>query len=210
MKERAYKPESWIDPRLELRPSSIHERGMFALDHIRAGELVVEWGGRIVSATDIERGLTKRNSVAEIGEGVYLGAFEDDPESIEFMKMYRSANHLAVNFEAYPLLLLGFALGDPTGSSIFPSIWNAMLAARAEGVGSAITSVLLFKEREMFEILGVPAEEGWKFACLVTMGYPTGRWDVAPRRPVHEVSYRNAWGESVGFEIPEPLWPTEG
>jgi nitroreductase len=128
------------------------------------------------------------------------------PESEQFMKMYRSARHLADHFEGYPLLLVGFNQGDPTGGSIFPAIWNAMLAARAEGVGSALTSVLLFKREQMFEILGVPEGEGWNFAGMVTMGYPTGRWGVAPRRPVHEVSYRNQWGQPVGFEIPEPLW----
>jgi nitroreductase len=105
-------------------------------------------------------------------------------------------------------LLVAFNQGDPTGGSIFPAIWNAMLAARAEGVGSALTSVMLFKQDPMFEILGIPTGEGWNFACMVTLGYPTGRWGVAPRRPVHEVSYRNRWGTALGFEIDEPLWPT--
>ncbi len=84
-----------------------------------------------------------------------------------------------------------------------------MLAARAEGVGSAITSVLLFQKDRMFEVLGVPADEGWNFACLVPMGYPTGRWGIAPRRPVHEVSFRNQWGQPLGFEVNEPLWPRD-
>ena len=136
-------------------------------------------------------------------------AAPDKPESVQMMKMYRSAKYLADRFEDYPLLFLGFNIGDPSGGSIFPAVWNAMLAARAEGVGSALTSVLLFKRDEMFEILGVPKDQGWKFACLVTMGYPTGRWGVAPRRPVHEVAFRNRWGEPIGFEIPEPLWSPE-
>ncbi len=105
------------------------------------------------------------------------------------------------------LLFLAFNKGDPSGGSIYPAVWNAMLAARAEGVGSALTSVLLFKRQQMYEILGIPEDEGWNFSCLVTMGYPTGRWGVAPRRPVHEVAYRNQWGADVGFEIPEPLYP---
>ena len=85
-------------------------------------------------------------------------------------------------------------------------VWNGMLAARAEGVGSAITSVFAFRLDKVLDILQVPREEGWNFACCVTMGYPTGRWGVAPRRPVHEVSFRNTWGRPLGFEIPEPLW----
>ena len=57
------------------------------------------------------------------------------------------------------------------------------------------------------EALGVPLDQGWINACCVSFGYPTGRWGVAARRPVHEVSYRNRWGEPVGFEVPKPLWP---
>ena len=136
-------------------------------------------------------------------------AAEANPEreaSIGFMKMYRSANHLADHFEAYPLLLASFNRFDPSGGSIFPAVWNAMLAARAEGVGSAITSVLAFKLDAVLEILGVPPNEGWQLSSLVTMGYPTGRWGVAPRQPVHTVACRNGWNGDLGFEVPEPLW----
>ncbi len=131
----------------------------------------------------------------------------DAPESIAFGKMHRSALHLAEHFERYPLLLFGFVQLDPTGSSIYPAIWSAMLAARAEGVGSALTTVLLFRLEEMMRILGIPSEENWKFACCVTFGYPKGRWGTAPRRPAHEVAYRNRWKQPVGFELPDPLWP---
>jgi len=128
-------------------------------------------------------------------------------ESIAFQKMYRSAKHLADYFEDYPLLFFAFDQVDPTGSSIYPAIWNAMLAARAEGVGSALTSVLLFRLNEALEVLGVPADSGWRMACCVTLGYPKGRWGVAPRRPVDEVAYRNGWEQPLGMKIPKPLWP---
>ena len=133
----------------------------------------------------------------------------EDPESIEFMKLVRSASYLGDHFEDYPLILFGFSQFDTSGGSIFPAIWNAMLAARVEGVGSALTSVFQFRLDEMNEVLGVPDEGGWKFSACVTFGYPTGRWGVAPRRPAHEVSYRNSWDGDLGFEIPEPLWSME-
>ena len=82
-----------------------------------------------------------------------------------------------------------------------------MLQARADGVGSSLTSVLLFKNDETFEVLGVPADKGWRMACCVPFGYPTGNWGVAKRRPAHEVTYRNRWGAPMGTEIDEPLWP---
>ena len=94
--------------------------------------------------------------------------------------------------------------------SIFPAVWSAQLAARADGVGSSLTSVLgSFHGDQTMEILGVPPGKGWTMACLVSFGYPTGRWGVAPRRPVHEVAYRNTWGTPIGFEISEPLWHPE-
>jgi nitroreductase len=131
----------------------------------------------------------------------------DDPASIQSEKVRRSAMWLADNFEQVPLYLFPFCLHDPTGGSIYPAVWNAMLAARAEGVGSCLTVVLgVFHLDETLEILGVPANDGWVLSGCVSFGYPTGRWEVAERRPVHEVSYRNQWGGPLGFEVPEPLW----
>jgi len=42
--------------------------------------------------------------------------------------------------------------------------------------------------------------------CIV-MGYPTGKWGVGARKPVHEVAARNSWQGDLGFTVPEPLWP---
>jgi nitroreductase len=134
-------------------------------------------------------------------------AAPDAKESKQMLRIQRSAQHLADHFEAYPLLLFSFVQFDPTGGSIFPATWSAMLAARAEGVGSSLTSVFMFQIDKVLEILGVPTADGWLFSSCVTMGYPTGKWGVAPRTPVHEVSYRNHWGTDVGFTIDAPLWP---
>jgi nitroreductase len=131
----------------------------------------------------------------------------DNPDSKQFVRVRNSAQYLADHFEDYPLMLFAFSKGDTSGSSIFPAIWNAQLAARAEGVGSALTSVLQFEKEATLAALGVPPDENWVMNCCVTFGYPTGRWGVAARRPVHEVSFHNKWGEPLPFAIPEPLWP---
>ncbi len=131
----------------------------------------------------------------------------DDPASVEFRRIINSVNWAQENFATYPLLLFAFDRGDGSGGSIYPAVWSAMLQARADGVGSSLTTVLNFKNEETFEVLGVPADKGWKMSCCVPMGYPTGKWGVAKRKPAHWVSYRNTWGTPVGFEIDEPLWP---
>lgn len=119
----------------------------------------------------------------------------------------RSGEHLAQHFAEVPLLLIGFGK-TREGSGIYPAIWSAMLAARAEGIGSTLTGVMgTFVADEVMEILGVPKDEGWQMHGVVPMGYPTGRWGVAPRTPVDEVAARNSWDGALGFTVPEPLWP---
>jgi len=119
----------------------------------------------------------------------------------------RSGDHLAHHFHEVPLLLIGFAR-NRDGSGIYPAMWSAMLAARAEGIGSTLTGVLqTYCADEVFDLLGVPTDEGWFMHGAVPMGYPTGRWDVAPRRPVHEVAARNGWNGDLGFAVEKPLWP---
>src|SRR5207249_805201 len=76
----------------------------------------------------------------------------------------RSSDWLAENFEQY-LLLLAFGTDDVY--SLFPALWNAMLAARGEGVGSTLTRMLAARSVDVFEILGVPSDQGWQMAACV-------------------------------------------
>jgi nitroreductase len=131
----------------------------------------------------------------------------DSPESAQFLQLYRSVEHAAEHFAEYPMLLFGFVQHDPTGGSIFPAAWSAMLAARSQGVGSALTSVLQFRASDVLTLLGTPIDEGWIMACCVTFGYPAGRWAVAPRNAAEHVAYRNRWGSPLGITIDGPLWP---
>lgn len=118
----------------------------------------------------------------------------------------RSADYLARHFEDVPLLLIGFSRTG--GSGIYPALWNAMLAARAEGVGSTMTTILAsYFQDEVRDILAVPKDAGWSAHGVVPMGYPRGPWRLARRTPVHEVAARNSWQGSLGFTVPEPLWP---
>lgn len=119
----------------------------------------------------------------------------------------RAGDYLAHHFAEVPLLLMGFSRVRG-GSSIDQALWSAMLAARAEGVGSVWTGVLqTFFADEACAILGVPPDAGWFMQGVIPMGYPLGKWGVAQRRPVHEVAARNSWQGDLGFTVLEPLWP---
>ena len=131
----------------------------------------------------------------------------ETPASRAFKKIMNSVRWAQDNFATYPLLLFAFERFDTSGGSIFPAVWSAMLQARADGVGSSLTSVLAFKNDETFDILRVPKDENWKMACCIPFGYPLGKWGVAARRPIHDVAHRNTWGTPLGTEVNEPLWP---
>jgi nitroreductase len=197
-------------------PVEVQARILDAAVRAPSGGNTQGWRFLLVDDPDLRAQLAPvyRDCLDQLWAGFYasrIAAAEADPDSAEsrqFFRIKESADHLGDHFAEVPLLLFGFVQYDPTGGSIFPAIWSAQLAARAEGVGSSLTSVLMFRQAEVLALLGVPPDEGWVMACCATFGYPTGRWGVAARRPAREVSFRNRWGADAGFRADGPLWPT--
>jgi nitroreductase len=141
--------------------------------------------------------------------GQQMGASLDALRQVEgpLRRVIQSGLHLVDHFHEVPLLLIGFGQ-TRDGSGVYPALWSAMLAARAEGIGSTLTGMLQsFFASEVFDILGAPKDAGWSLHGVVAMGYPTGRWGVGARKPVHEVAARNGWDGDLGFTVNEPLWP---
>jgi nitroreductase len=153
-----------------------------------------------------------RECIDMLWQHVYGGRIEaakaqpDLPESKQFMRIVSSVEHAANNFATYPGLLFAFAQHDPSGGSIYPAVWSAMLAARSQGVGGTLTSVFMFKGPQVLELLGVPEDQGWIMSGCVTFGYPTGRWGIAERAPAESVSHRNRWGTPLGIDVNGPRW----
>ena len=131
----------------------------------------------------------------------------DDEKAEQVIRITKSATWLSENFHKVPAMFVVLSRNDPTGSSIFPAIWSLMLAGRAHGVGTCLTTVLgMFKPEKAFEILNIPNDKGWKIDAVVTAGYPLGKWGVAKRTPVDEVTYLNTWGNKTNWNLEEPLW----
>ena len=131
----------------------------------------------------------------------------DDEKAEQVIRITKSATWLSENFHKVPAMFVVLSRNDPTGSSIFPAIWSLMLAGRAHGVGTCLTTVLgMFKPEKAFEILNIPSDKGWKIDAVVTAGYPLGKWGVAKRTPVDEVTYLNTWGNKTNWNLEEPLW----
>jgi nitroreductase len=216
VREALYTTRAMRRVRPDPIPADVQARILDAAIRAPSGGNAQGWRFLLIDdpAVKARLGPLYRDAIDTLWQGAYRDRLErarlapGNPESVSLLKVQASAQHLADHFESVPLFLAAFSRGDPTGGSIFPAAWSAQLAARAEGVGSSLTSVLgFFHGAEANQILGVPDGRGWSMNCLVSFGYPTGRWGVAPRRPVHEVAYRNAWGTDPGFVVTEPLWP---
>lgn len=151
-----------------------------------------------------------REAYAELQEKVYAGrrAAAEEAGDDAALRVMSSSDWLAENFEQVPVWIIFLSRNDPSGASIYPAVWNAMLAARGEGVGTCLTTILgAFRRTEVFELLGIPGDKGWQLAAAVPCGYPLGRWDVAKREPAESVSFQNRWGNALQVDIDGPLWP---
>jgi nitroreductase len=89
--------------------------------------------------------------------------------------------------------LLPVNTGIASGSSIYPAIQNLMLAARALGLGTALTTLHRHNEGAVRELLGIP--ENAHVAAVIPVGWPKGKFGAGPRKPVEEVTYWDHWGE---------------
>jgi nitroreductase len=118
----------------------------------------------------------------------YLAAQGDGASSA----ILRSADHLAAHMGEAPVIIIPCSRsGDP--ASIYPACQNLFLAARALGLGTALTTVHRLKEPEVKAVLDIPEDvQTW---AMIPVGYPLGRWGEARRRPVEEVTFWNRFGE---------------
>jgi len=76
--------------------------------------------------------------------------------------------------------------------SIYPSVQNLLLAARAFGLGASLITLPLWSRSTAQRILGLPADV--TPVCIVPMGWPRGRYGPTTRRPVGDVVHHDHYG----------------
>jgi nitroreductase len=78
------------------------------------------------------------------------------------------------------------------GASIYPAVQNILLACRALGLGTVITTNHIRCEDEVKAVLGIP-EDVATFA-LMPIGWPLDKFGPLTRRPLAEVVHADRWG----------------
>lgn len=77
------------------------------------------------------------------------------------------------------------------GASLYPAVQNFLLAARAEGLGGVLTTLICSREKELRELLKFP--EGWGVHAMVPFGYPKGQHGPLQRAPLSEMMSIDTW-----------------
>ena len=165
---------------------------------------------RFVVVTDKD----KREALAELyrrgwamfeeGPGASPDLFPDDPRrAAQHRRELDASRYLAEHLHEVPVHLVPCIIGRETSfkafptqvnwASLYPAVWSYMLAARARGLGTCITSLHLIYEREAAELLGIPYEEVAQGALIPT-AYAIGtEFKSAQRVPLDSVLYHDGW-----------------
>ena len=125
----------------------------------------------------------------------------DDIEDPTTRRMMRGAFNLFDNFAAAPVWIIPCLVrvqspapeGLLAGSSIYPSIQNMMLAARAEGLGTVLTTPQDGIMDQLRDELRVP--ENATPVAIIPMGYPNANFGPVTRKPLEEVLHWNGWND---------------
>lgn len=111
---------------------------------------------------------------------------------------FRAGDHLAAHIEEAPVWVFPVLLGaaeskNPRlGASIYGAVQQLMLAARAHGIGSTLTTLYSAHEAEVRTLLGLPDDA--LTMALIPLGYPSrGRWAEPKRRPLDEVVFTDRY-----------------
>ena len=81
--------------------------------------------------------------------------------------------------------------GVISGASVYPFVWNILLAARNEGLGGTLTTFVGGQAAALHELFSVP--EGWAFAAMLPMGKPVKQLTKLKRKPVSEFTYQDTF-----------------
>ena len=116
-----------------------------------------------------------------------------------YTRQHAAVEYLTDHFHEAPVWIvacLDEGTATPTrssGASIYPAVQNMLLAARALGLGSTLTTRHLLHEKEAEAALGLPP--GVHSYAILPIGYPMGKFGPVGRGPLAEIVYEDRWGQ---------------
>lgn len=79
------------------------------------------------------------------------------------------------------------------GASLYPAVQNMLLAARAEGLGGVLTTLIATREADVKDLLDIPAD--WGVFAMVPLGTPQGSHGPLRRAPLGTMVKWDRWSD---------------
>ena len=115
-----------------------------------------------------------------------------------YLRQHEAVSYLTEHFHEAPVWIVacqedGLTPNRASGASVYPAVQNMVLAARALGLGTTLTTRHLLYEKEAEAALGLP--RGVHSYAILPIGYPMGKFGPTKRAPLAEIVYQDRWGE---------------
>jgi nitroreductase len=89
-------------------------------------------------------------------------------------------------------------LASGVAGSIYPSVQNLLLAARAMGLAANLVTLPLWNVTSARRILGLPLSV--TPYCVVPLGWPLGRYGPTTRKPFDQVAHLDGYGNRAWLQ----------
>jgi nitroreductase len=113
-----------------------------------------------------------------------------------YSRQHKAVEYLTEHYADAPVWIVACLEGPPNrmaGSSIYPAVQNMILATRALGLGTTLTTRHMLFEKEADAALGLPA--GVHSYAILPIGYPMGKFGPLGRGALSEFVYQDRWGQ---------------
>jgi nitroreductase len=115
-----------------------------------------------------------------------------------FKRQHSAVEYLTEHYHEAPVWIVCCLEDGPnpsrmSGSSIYPAVQNMLLATRALGLGSTLTTRHMLFDKESDAALGLPP--GVHSYAILPIGYPMGKFGPVGRGKLSEFVYAEKWGE---------------
>lgn len=117
-------------------------------------------------------------------------------DAARFLRQHSAVEYLTDHFHEAPVWIVACLVDGPTpnrgaGASIYPAVQNMILATRALGLGTTLTTRHLLHEKEAEAALGLPP--GVHSYAILPIGYPMGNFGPVKRGPIADIVFQDKW-----------------
>src|SRR5271157_2394968 len=119
-------------------------------------------------------------------------------DAARYRRQNSAVQYLTDHYHEAPVWIVACLEDGPNpnrsaGASVYPAVQNMLLAIRALGLGSTLTTRHLQFEKETEAALGLPP--GVHSYAILPIGYPMGKFGPTGRGKMGDIVFQDRWGQ---------------